>query len=295
MSLKPSECVSITPTEESLEDTVEKGNLAWILLRWQEALEIYKSVENRASGHSEGHIYYRLGLLYQRAPEHRELSANYLAKAFDIVQASALQGDCEALCDLGHMYENGNFVQSNVKLGMSYYQQAAERNFPRGQYNLAVLLQDEPASKDKSMEYYKLAARAEYPCAQYNLGCCLNRSKDWKNAVRFFAKAADWGDADAQRQLQTMFSNSQENIRSAAVDFLVEEWPHFHEKLETECQRTLIVFLLSIRKQLQVLPELQTLICKQIIRQWKSPHYQNKFTTQFVYKKLPPVSILPVR
>jgi len=281
---------------ESVEEIVDKANLAWILLRWPEAMQFYRSVENRATGHSVGHISYRLGLLYQKGKtqEERDMSEKYLKKAFALVEKSATEdGDCEALCDLGHMYENGNAVTANIQLGLRYYKQAADRNFPRGQYNLAVLLQDESATKGQALEYYKLAARAEYPCAQYNLGCCLNREKDWKNAVRYFAKAADWGDADAQRQVATMFTSATENIRTAAIDFLVDEWPKYHEKLAVDCQETIVIFLLSMRRDRLILPELQTLVCKQMIRNWRNPHYQDKFSKDFIFKKLPHVSLLP--
>jgi TPR repeat protein len=280
----------------SVEEIVDKANLAWILLRWPEALNFYKSVENRASGHNVGHISYRLGLLYQKGKtqEDRDMAEKYLKKAFALVEKSAIEdGDCEALCDLGHMYENGNAVSANIQLGLRYYKQAADRNFPRGQYNLAVLLQDESATKGQALEYYKLAAKAEYPCAQYNLGCCLNREKDWKNAVRYFAKAADWGDADAQRQVANMFTSTNENIRGAAIDFLVDEWPKYHEKLDIECQETIVIFLLSMRRDSLILPELQVLVCKQIIRGWKNAHYQDKFSKDFIFKKLPPVKVLP--
>jgi hypothetical protein len=79
---------SVAPSEvsagnrESVEEIVDKANLAWILLRWPEALQFYRSVENRATGHHVGHISYRLGLLYQKGKtqEERDMSEKYLKK-----------------------------------------------------------------------------------------------------------------------------------------------------------------------------------------------------------------------
>lgn len=265
-----------------VEETVRKANMAWVLPRWAEAYELYKSVETLMTGHLIGHVAYRLGLLYKKgfptsSPD-VTLGDKYIKLALEHIPKSAEQGDCEALCDFGHMYENGNGVEVDRNLAIHYYQLAADKHHPRGQYNLAVMLQSSQSTKSRAIDYYKLAAKADYPCAQYNLACCLYRMSEWKNAVQYFAKAADWGDEDAQKQIGKMFSNQNTDIKIESNSFLSEKWPQYHNKLHENCQKSIREFVwVMLDQEYSIVPELILIICKLVIVLSPDDHYQNKF------------------
>jgi len=285
-----------------VDDIVEKANLAWVLPRWAEAFELYKSIENQATGHHSGHVAYRLGLLYKKGyggnkPEDFENGENLIKLALPLVKKSAEAGDSEALCDFGHMYENGNAVPVDQSLAVKYYKEAADKNYPRGLYNLAVMTQsdmnnnanaNEKNSKKKiAMEFYMRAAAAEYPCAQYNLACMFFRDDNYKDAVRFYAKAAEWGDCDAQKQVTKMFT--EEKFRAMSIKFLAEEWTSYYSKMSSKCQQV----LLEIHWIFKNLPldehfpqELIGEIAREVVLAWpkEDVHYQDKFSSELVFK-----------
>jgi len=223
-----------------------------VLPRWAEAFELYKSIENQTTGHHSGHVAYRLGLLYKKGyggntPEDFQNGDKLIQSALPLVQKSAEAGDSEALCDLGHMHENGNGVAVDQKLAVKYYKEAANKGYPRGLYNLAVMTQsdmnncsinEKNGKKKVAMEFYMQAAAAEYPCAQYNLACMFFRDDNYKDAVRFYAKAAEWGDCDAQKQVIKMFT--EEKFLTMSIKFLAEEWTSYYSKLSSKCQRVLL-------------------------------------------------------
>jgi len=286
---------------QDVSDTVEKANLAWVLPRWAEAFELYKSIENQTTGHHSGHVAYRLGLLYKKGyggntPEDFQNGDKLVQSALPLVQKSAEAGDCEALCDLGHMYENGNAVTVDQKLAVKYYKEAADKGYPRGLYNLAVMTQsdmnncstNEKNSKKKvAMDFYMQAAAAEYPCAQYNLACMFFRDDNYKDAVRFYAKAAEWGDCDAQKQVIKMFT--EEKFLAMSIKFLAEEWQSYYSKMSSKCQQV----LLEIHWIFKNLPlnenfpqELIGEIAREVVLVWPKDdvHYKDKFSTELVFK-----------
>eukprot|EP01123_Difflugia_compressa_P010291 TRINITY_DN3733_c0_g1_i1.p1 TRINITY_DN3733_c0_g1~~TRINITY_DN3733_c0_g1_i1.p1 ORF type:complete len:320 (-),score=47.41 TRINITY_DN3733_c0_g1_i1:119-1078(-) len=287
-----------------VEHVIELANLAWILPRWAEAFHLYKSVESRTTGDRLGHVAYRLGLLYKRGYGNTTTATTgdvamvekYMKIALDIVPKCAIEGDCEALCDLGHMYENGNGLDHDEKIAVDYYRQAAELGFPRGQYNLAVMLQSGAESKKTALQYYKLAADADYPCAQYNLACMFYRDGDYKNAIRFYAKAADWGDIDAQKQVEKMFSFKQQPQHPTTllqlVSFLSEEWQNYFSKLNINLQNAIIETYLILRyiqlDECNIPPELIGIIVPYIVLGWPKNdlHFQNVYKEQMVLSKL---------
>jgi len=127
------------------------------------------------------------------------------------------------------------------------------------------------------MEYYRSAANAEYPCAQYNLACMYYRDKDYFNAVKYYAKAAEWGDGDAQKQITKMFTD--EAYNRIATEFLAEEWPTYFSKLHQNCKNCLLAIywiLRNIELSENFPMELIGVIAKQIVLMWpkEDKHYQ---------------------
>jgi len=262
-------------TPPSIVETINKANLAWVLPRWKEAFNLYSLIADKTTGHYKGHVAYRLGLLYKKGiPGKPEpvTADKYLKTALELVPKSAEEGDCEALCDLGHMYENGHGVESNEHLAVKYYRDAAERGYPRGQYNLAVMLQStggKPENKKLAMEYYISAAKAEYPCAQFNLACMYFRDKDYKNAIRYYVKAASWGDGDAQKQVSKMFREDQ--FIHVTREFLAEEWTTYFDNIHPNCKNIIIeihCILRNIQLSYHFPTELIGVITKKIVLTW---------------------------
>jgi len=222
-------------------------------------------------------------------PEDIETGDAYIKSALELIQKSAEEGDSEALCDLGHMYENGNGVPSDRSLAIKYYKAAADKNYPRGLYNLAVLTQSDMHNtrnnnernnqKKIAMEFYTRAASAEYPCAQYNLACMFYRDENYIDAVRYYAKAADWGDTDAQKQVAKMFSDDQ--FRMMSIKFLSEEWTTYFSKMSDKCKQVIFEMHWIFRNipiYENIPKELIGEIARETILAWPKEdfHYQEK-------------------
>jgi len=290
--------VALSPPE--VERLMAVADLAWVLPRWEEAFVSYRGILDWTTGSEHGHVAYRLGLLARKgfgtesidsgvqvdrrhppANGNQPDTTNYFKVAKDLVLQGAEQGNSEALCDLGHMYENGNAgFEANMKQAVKYYKMAAEKNHPRGQYNLAVMLQQE-GNKASAFEYYRLAANAEYPCAQFNLACLYFKENDYKSAIHYFAKASHWGDGDAKKQLAKLFTDPKTII--PRTEFLTEEWKKYFPNLHITCQQAIKEVILVMRKitfsvkDMVVLPELIVILMDEVVRAWpvEMSHFQN--------------------
>lgn len=89
----------------------------------------------------------------------------------------AEQGDAEAQCDLGYMYENGyGVLQSSATAAVKWYRKAAEQG---------------------------------NAIAQYNLGRCYRNgygvAKNMVEAKKWYQKAAAQGDEEAKKVLRIYF------------------------------------------------------------------------------------------
>jgi len=117
---------------------------------------------------------------------------------------------------------------------------------------------------------------------------CFFRDFNYKDAVRYYAKAAEWGDCDAQKQVTKMFT--EEKFQAMSVQFLAEEWTSYYSKMSIRCQQVLIEIHWIFRNIpfSETIPrELIGLIAREIVLVWPKDdvHYKDKFSTEFVWKQ----------
>ena len=116
--------------------------------------------------------------------------------ALALFTKAANKGDAKAQNNLGAMYDKGQGVPQDYNQAASWYRRAADQGDAEAQYNLGLMYEAQ----------YNLGLMYE---AQYNLGLMYNDGRgvpqDYKQAVSWFRKAADQGDAKAQYNLGLMY------------------------------------------------------------------------------------------
>ena len=130
------------------------------------------------------------------------------AKAFEILDILAQQGNAQAQQALGVMYENGQGIKKDETLALSLYRQAAAKNNESAQYLLANLLERKSSlsnNQSEAIKWYRLAATNGHPNAQYRMGQLemtgINGSTpDLLKASYWFGLSAAQGDPQAQLQ-----------------------------------------------------------------------------------------------
>ncbi len=136
----------------------------------------------------------------------------------DYVQAAAWfrkaadKNNAEAQCSLGICYFKGQGVLQDHDEAAKWYQKAANRNIAEAQYYLAsCFYHGKGVSQHRStaVEYYKKAAEQGLASAQYYLALCYLNGEgvakaDRKEAVQWFARAAQQGDVDAKNQVKIL-------------------------------------------------------------------------------------------
>ena len=110
---------------------------------------------------------------------------------------------------IGALYEEGSsgFAQS-YREAARWYRRAARQNYPKAQYNLALMYEDgRGVDQDykQAGQWYAQAAKGGFTKAKNNLGILYVMGKgvrkDNKTAERLFKQAAQEGDADAAYNL----------------------------------------------------------------------------------------------
>jgi len=158
-----------------------------------------------------------LGVMYKNghyAEVNEPKSKILFMQALDKLVPLANSGDCEALCDLGSMYEYGEGVDKNHEKAVHYYLKAAEKGYAGAQCNLGYMYNNGRGVKldrVKAVDYYKLASAQNHVRAQYNLGYLFKYGygvdRDYKQAVYYYRKSAEQGYTKAQHNLGFMYSN----------------------------------------------------------------------------------------
>jgi hypothetical protein len=74
-----------------------------------------------------------------------------------------------------------------------------------GQYNLATLLESNPAAMDEALAWYRRAAEQKLAAAQSRLGWLLLERGQDAEAVQWLTRAAEQNDAQAQNNLGVMY------------------------------------------------------------------------------------------
>ncbi len=130
---------------------------------------------------------------------------NNLSAAVKAIQTKAFAGDAEAQHDLAAIYTAGHAgVKTNYPKAALWFTEAAHKNIPNAQYNLAVLYHQGLGVKQdtkKAINLYRIAASNNHPEAQYNLGIAhiegIGADYNPQIAAYYFQKAAAGGVVEA--------------------------------------------------------------------------------------------------
>jgi TPR repeat protein len=152
------------------------------------------------------------------------------AEAIKWYRKAADNDHSEAQFTLGSLYLNGRIVEQNTQEGMSLLRQSAEQGNLKAQKSLAFLHRElsyiigansnifGPGSdklsgqnKLESIKWYRKAAEQGDAEAQFNLGVRYANgdgvTKDQSEAVMWYRKAAEQGNAEAQFNLGVCYAN----------------------------------------------------------------------------------------
>jgi hypothetical protein len=125
-------------------------------------------------------------------------------KAAKIWKRAVELGDVEAMRDLGFMYETGSGVKLDKKKAERLFRMAADRGDAVALNNLGSLLYSEK-NYEEAFRYHALAADQGYTPGENNLGCCYRHGEgtevDLGKARYWFERAAAKGFEIATRNL----------------------------------------------------------------------------------------------
>ena len=129
-------------------------------------------------------------------------------KAIPLLKKAAKEGHSLAHVVLGLMYVNGKGVDKNFKEAFHWFEIAAHKKDPDGQYNLAKLYDKGQGVKKNTKEaakWYELAAHQEVVDAQLRIGVMYQLGEGVKQsyttANNWYELAAEKGDKDAHLML----------------------------------------------------------------------------------------------
>jgi len=196
------------------ESDLEKADRAYEFKNWKQAYTLYKFAEEQKPN---GHVYYRLGVMYKNGhftQLDESKSKEYFKLALENLGPLATEGDCEALCDLGSMFEYGEGVEKDHVKAVDYYLKAATKGYASAQCNLGYMYNNgRGVSLDRgsAIRYYTLASEQNHVRALYNLGYLFKYGygvpQDYRQAVLYYRRSAEQGYTKAQHNLGFMYSN----------------------------------------------------------------------------------------
>ena len=124
------------------------------------------------------------------------------AKAFEFYQKAAKKGEAEATYSLGRMFEKGEGAAKNNEKALFWYRRAAEL----GSENAERAIKGQEERLKNELEVKALQDGAD---AQYHLGKRFydgdGVERDYKEAFKWYRKAAESGHADAQCGIAGMY------------------------------------------------------------------------------------------
>jgi TPR repeat protein len=132
------------------------------------------------------------------------------AEAVKWWRKAAEQGDAEAQYNLGYMYGNGWGVTQDFAEALKWYRKAAEQGDARAQYELewaeAKVAASSTQSADAKREQEERQADARSDLAK---GGAASAAGDYAEAVKWWRKAAEQGNAQAQHNLGLMYDKGE--------------------------------------------------------------------------------------
>jgi TPR repeat protein len=124
-------------------------------------------------------------------------------KAAKIYRRAVGLGDVDATVNLGTLYNTGSGVKLDKKKAMKLYRMAADRGSAVAQANLAILLYSEK-NYEEAFRYVALAANQGHTAGENNLGCCY---KDGDGTEVDLGKARYWFERAAAKGHEEATSN----------------------------------------------------------------------------------------
>ena len=135
----------------------------------------------------------------------RAFAAGDVAKARELWEKLAAEGDGQAMNNLGVLYDQGQGVEPDTGRALHWFAKAAEAGNASGMSNYGRMLEQGrgmEANPAEAARWFDLAARMGQPEAQYNLGFLYEHGR---GVPRDDAAAAAWySRAAAQRQREAL-------------------------------------------------------------------------------------------
>ena len=173
-----------------------------------------KAVNNGGSADAQ----YSLAQMYYYGEGCRKNTEN----AFKYYKEAADNGNIDGKAQIGWLYYTGEGTTVNYTEAVKYLTEAAEAGIAYAQNNLGWMYQNGYGVKMSSMyqavKWYKKAADQGNSNAQVNLATYYYGKKEYSEAFRLLKKAANNGNADAQNNLGWMLQNgvgTKKNLREA--------------------------------------------------------------------------------
>lgn len=120
-------------------------------------------------------------------------------------------GDAESQYKMARAYQKGIFKNKDDTKSIYYYSLAANQGLAKAQNNLGSVYDKGDGvekNNDKAIEWYLLAAKQNHLLAQLNLAEKFYLQKEYKKALFWFEKAAEFGDVKAQSMTASMYETS---------------------------------------------------------------------------------------
>jgi len=162
---------------------------------------------------------YALGLYYSwgyGAEANKDEAFRWIKKAADAKFVRAYS-------TLGRVYQFGEGTEKNIDKAIEYFEKGAKANDADALLMLGYDFHSGTGVKKddaKAMEYYLKGAKLGNVTCQFNIANNYSNRHQYKEAVKWYQKAADQGDSDALNNLGIMYENGQgvEKDRQKAYD-----------------------------------------------------------------------------
>ncbi len=138
-------------------------------------------------------------------------AAKNYTEAAKLYEMAAGQGNADAQCNLGFLYEKGFGVPKDREKAAEFYRKAAEQGHAKGQCGLGYLYGKGlgvPRDAAKAAAWFEKAANQGHPTALYNLGFLYENGqgvpRDREKAAELYQKAAEKGNENAKEALKQL-------------------------------------------------------------------------------------------
>ena len=161
----------------------------------------------------------------------KALAAGSPEKVLEALERERYQGNLKACLQLGIFYREGKHVAKDPQMAFQLFEEAAEENWIRyrykmgldeAQYLLGVMLlkgEGQPADAEDAVEFFTRAANQGNAAAQLELAKLYNTgsvvSRDHEKALFWSKIAVDWLSDDAQKKEAEAIRDAAEKALSA--------------------------------------------------------------------------------